>query len=327
MPTVDLPQDQFVRRDFRARFIAEKVPPQLIWDALFPPQTIRTKSVAWLRDKYSHASDPKKLRPPMKGQMGEFASVEITGLDRESTALSGWGAQLVFTPDVLDYEEEVDEVVRARDRFAWWLAEFLNNWAIGEATNNWSTSITADTRLQSILTRETSAGYEATKGFVLINHNTGTYGWDKPAANPVGDVLQWKNAFGAQEPSNQERYAYDLTDVYLDEIDFGRLQEFLVEIDAKFQIDPLGGEIRIPSVAGVALHKTKAAFYDLDSVKKSGYAILVDRNVRPLTIYQAFSPRYPIVDRWNTHQYDDDKSHARYYQYWTQRVAVLKEPK
>lgn len=328
MPVTDLPAEQFLRKEYIDRMIAEKVNGELIWDPLFPVVTTDSKSVSWLRDQYSHMSDPKKLRPPLKTQMSEFAQVEITGLDRESTALKGWGAQLIFSPDVLVYKDQVDEVVRARDRFAYWLAEFLNNWVIDELTNDWSTTFTNDTRLQTILTRETNAGYEDTKKHIVINHNNTTYGWDDASANPIGDIIQWRTAFGAQEPSNQERYGYTLTDVFVDEIEFGRLLEYLVEIDAKFQLDPLGGALTIAQIAGVTLHETRAAFYDQANSKKSGYAILLDRDARPATIYQTFDPRYDIVgDRWNTYQYDDDKTHARYYQAWTQRVAVLKEPK
>ena len=53
MPVTDLPADQFLRRDYMDRFIAERVNGQLIWNDIFPKTTITAKSVSWLRDPYS----------------------------------------------------------------------------------------------------------------------------------------------------------------------------------------------------------------------------------------------------------------------------------
>ena len=110
-------------------------------------------------------------------------------------------------------------------------------------------------------------------------------------------------------------------------MEFGRLLEYLIAVDAVFQLNPLTGDLSVPRVAGVTLHPTRAAFYDPNGVKKTGYAILLDRTVQPATIYEAFDPRFSRIDRFNTNMYDDPKDHARYYQAWTNRVAVLKEPK
>src|SRR3990172_1348877 len=144
MPVTDLPADQFLRRDYMDRFIAERVNGQLIWNDIFPKTTITAKSVSWLRDPYSSMSDPKKMRPPVHTQMAEFAQMDISSVTRESTALRGWGASLIFSPDVLVYVDQLDEVGRTRTRFADWLAEFLNNWLIDEITNDWSTTFTSD---------------------------------------------------------------------------------------------------------------------------------------------------------------------------------------
>src|SRR3990167_9697154 len=121
MPVVDLPNLQFLRKEYIYSQVAEKVAGELIWDGLFPHIDAQAKSVSWPRDQYSAFNDPKKLRPPMHTQMAEFAQIEISALDRESTALAGWGAQLIFSPDVLVYPAQVDEAARARTRFAEWL--------------------------------------------------------------------------------------------------------------------------------------------------------------------------------------------------------------
>lgn len=323
-----LPYQDFLRLEYMARDVADLVNPNLVWDAILPHQSVTAKSITYYQDLYSHMTDPLKRTPPLRGTLGEFATMKISSIERKSAALTGWGAQIEFDEDVQVYEDKLDDVVRTKARVAWWLAEFLNNWVISDMTNAWSTTFTSDATITGAIERDTDAGYEDTLGHIVINHNNTTYGWNDAAADPVLDIIDWKEAFEEQEPSTGQRYGYRLTDVYLDTPEYYDFYKYLITIDADWQKDPTGGAgIVVPTIGDVTIHQLRAAMYDTDGTKMTGYGFLFDRGNKPATIYEAFNPQFGRAGHFNVHRYMRDEDHALYFQFWTSRVTVVKEPK
>lgn len=326
MAIVTLPNQEFLRKEYIADKVADLINPNLIWEPLFPHVAANAKSVAWVKDNYSDMTDPLKRLPALRTSVSEFAHIGISGVDRYSSALKGVGFELDFDEDVALYETEIDTINRGTTRAAWWLSEYLNNQLMYDLTNNWSTSLTSDTTLASILTHESSVGYENTNGHIVISQNP-TYAWNATAADPIADILEWKTAFSAQEPATGQRYGYKLTNVYVDEIEFGDLIKYLVEVDAEWQVNPVGGEISIPEIAGVTIVPVQAAMYTPTGTKQSNWAILLDKNHPSATIYESYDPRYIKSGYFNYNQYTTDNDHKVHNQWWNNRVAVMREPK
>lgn len=326
---ITLRDEDFLRKEFQDAALDEFGLPALVWEGLMPHVPANAPKITYLAEQYSHMTDPLKLAPPTRTGRGEFASVHISGLERNVAAIRGWGMQLVFDPEMIMWEDQIDDIQRARQRFAWWMAEWVNNSVASDITNNYSTTITAtDTYLDGIITRNSDVGYESTLGHLVITHDSGTDGWDEADRNPVGDIFQWKTAFESQEPAAGELYPYSLTDLFLDSVNYGQLVEYMVDkTSTVWQVDPRGGAVTIPAIGGVRINVQKAAFYDLDGAKKNNIAFLFDRNAMPATIYEGFDARFDQVGPWNTNQYDDPKDHTTIYQAWAYRVTVLKRPK
>ncbi len=326
---ITLREDDFLRKEFQDAALEELSLPMLIWEELMPHVPANAPRITYLAERLSHMTDPLKLAPPTRSGRGEFASVRISGLERDTAAIRGWGLQLVFDPEMIMWQDQIDDVQRARQRFAWWLAEWLNNSVASDITNNYSTTITGtDAYLDSILTRNSDVGYESTLGHLVITHDSGTDAWDEADRNPVGDIFQWKTAFESQEPAAGELYPYNLTDLFLDTVNYGQLVEYMVDkTSTVWQVDPNGGAVIIPALGGVRLTPQKAAFYDLDGTKQVNTAFLFDRGAMPATIYEGFDARFGRVGPWNTNQYNDPKDHTTIYQAWAYRVTVLKRPK
>jgi hypothetical protein len=326
--TQALPLERFLRKEYMAKEVEDLINPNLIWDKILPHVAANAKSIAYLQDPYSHMTDPKKRTPPMKASLGEIPKVEISTIERKTDALKGWGMGFKFDEDIVLYEENIDDLVRTRNRVAWWLQEFINNWVINDMTNDWSTTESADTRLTAIYTHQDSTdtpGYESTNGHILIQQDS-TYRWDAADADPVFDIIEWRQLFEGQEPAAGQRYGYRLTDVYLDNEDFYNLYKYLVEIDAKWQLDP-AGDIKVPNIAGLTLHELQASMYDTDGTAVRGVALLTDRSVPAGTIYEAFDHRYLKSGPFNMHSYTENKDRGLNYDFWANRVTVMKEPK
>lgn len=332
MPVTDVSKYDFLRKEFTDRMVDDFVLPKLIFDNMGPHVVADAPSIVYLQRQYSAATDPLALAPPVQTQLGEFASLTFSELDWARKALRSWGAKLVWPPNLKTYTNQAalqDEIARTRQDFIDWFSLFINNWVARDITNNWSTTTTSDTTMAGIIDHESDVGYESTLGHVLVTHDTSNYGWSTGAANPLKDLIQWRTAFNSQEPTAGQRYNYRLTDIFLDEVEFGDLLEYLTFANAaKWQIDPTNGTLSIASVGGVRIHELEAAFYDTNMNKKSGFALLIDRNASPYTIYEAYTAGYPKTAKYfNSHQYDSDDTHETTYQLWCTRVAVLRRPK
>ncbi len=333
---ITLREEDFLRKEFQDAALEELSLPMLVWEDLMPHVPANAPRITYLAERLSHMTDPLKLVPPVRAGRGEFASVRISGLERDTAAIRGWGLQLVFDPEMIMWQDQIDDVQRARQRFSWWLAEWLNNSVASDITNNFSTTFTQDAYLDGIITRNDTSngvGYEDTLGHLVVDVDAtgGTgEGWESGNAdrNPVGDIFQWKTAFESQEPAAGELYPYNLTDLFLDTVNYGQLVEYMIDkTSTVWQVDPQGGAVIIPSLGGVRLTPNKAAFYDLNGAKKVNTAFLFDRGAMPATIYEGFDARFGRVGPWNTNQYEDPKDHTTIYQAWAYRVTVLKRPK
>lgn len=324
--TTVLPNVDFLRLEYMAKDIADLINPNLIWDAFLPHVTINAKSILYYQDLYSNMTDPLKRIPPIRTSLGEFATVKITSIDKKSAALKGWGMGFNFDEDVVLYEDRIDDVARTRGRVAWWLSEFLNNWTIYDMTNGFSTTITSDSTLTGILTNESAAGYESTLGHMVLTMDGTNHGWAGTGADPITDIIEWQECFENQEPSVGQRYGYTLTDIYLDVPEYYDLVKYLIMIDAKWQQTPQG--LTVPRIGDCRIHKIKAALYNApDGAKVTAHAFLFDNGTKPATIYEAFDPRYGKAGHFNSHKYTEDRDHSINYQFWTNRVTVVKEPK
>lgn len=333
---ITLRDEDFLRKEFQDALLSEFALPLLVWEDLMPHVPANSPMITYLSEQFSHMTDPFKVFPPTRTGRGEFASVRISGLDLTEAALNGWGMSLIFDPEMIMWQDQIDDIQRARQRFAWWLAEWLNNSVAVDITNGFSTTFTNDAYLDGIITRNATAngvGYEDTLGHLVIDQDaTGATGegWQSTntTRNPVGDIFQWKTAFDSQEPAVGELYPYELTDIYLDSVNIGQLVEYMVDkTSTVWQVNPSGGMITIPSIGGVSLNPVKAAYYDDTGTKQVNTVFLFDRGAMPATIYEAFDARFDRVGPWNTHQYDRNEDHTTIYQAWAYRVTVLKRPK
>ncbi len=333
MPIQTLAINKYLRKEFIARDVEDLVNPQLIWDPLFPHQTVDAPSIAYFQDQFSHSTDPLRTAPPTRTSISEFAQVSISPLERKTAVLRAWGTELRFDEDVRKYADRVDDMARARRRVAWWLAAFLNNWVISDVTSGFSINFTEDAVLdaivQSVKASPDGAGYHDVTGIITLEQADANRWGTLPVTDntPIFDVIDWKEAFESQEPTDGQRYGYELTDVYLDAPEYYDLYRRLINIDRQWTVSPIDKEFRVPGMGDIVLHKVGGTMYKTDGARQKGTGFLVDRNSMAATIYEAFDPVFGRSGPYNFHQYTDDKLHVIGNQWWTSRVTVVKEPK
>jgi len=306
--TVTLPNDYFLNKVYVTTEILKKMNPLLMFldpaSFEFPRVKAQSRSFVYFEDKYSDASDPMKRTARRRTSIGEFASVEISPIVQKTGQLEAFGFEIAFDEDVLLFEDKIDDLVRGRNRVAYWLAEQRNkNHGDALVQQEWGPNAT--------FTDDPLSGPRVV---------TAATPWTAAGPDPVVDIL---NARKTME--EQPGYSYRITDMFMNTADYYQLVKYLVnKTQTVWQKDPFG-VFEIPTLAGISFHQVKTpAFVLKDSVGDA--ALALDRGNPAATLYQAVNPQYAVGDEIQSHVYQDNATHKLHYQFWFMEKAAVKEP-
>jgi len=305
---VALPNEEFLNVRYIAKQILERLNPRLMFlqddGVKLPRVKANARSVTWYEDSNSDSSDPLKKTARRRTSIAEFASVDITALVQKTAALEAYGFEVAFDEDVVLFEEKIDDVMRARNRVAHWLAIQRN-------------SKHSEALAGKAFASGTDFVDDATDGPRVVTASTP---WTASSPDPVKDVLSAR-----EKLEDQSGYAYRLTDLFLNTPDYYNLVKFLVnKTSTLWQKDPFG-QFQVPALAGITFHQIGTSEITLQS-DLGRLALGVDRNNPPATLYQAFDPRFSVDDEIMAFNYMDPATHKLHYQFWYMEKAAVKEP-
>ena len=290
-----LPNDRFLRKEFIESTIMDFVDPLLPWEDMFPSVTIDALSVTWFKEQYSKTNDPNKRTPSLRREDGTFPHVQMSGIVEKTAQMQQFAFEMDFDERVRRYASMIDHIDRGMRRMAFWLAESINTQVINVLTNDLDTGQTGD---DAILTR------------------AGAQVWTHGSAAPIDDI---RNCIHDLEI--QSGYSYSPTDLFLHPTNYMELKAYLTTgVTFQWVKDPTTNDWN-GMVEGLSIHKLK------DSGLPEGKAILMDRTVAPLTIYESSDPAYSSQGKLQVHTYTSDMDHRYHVQVWRDLVPVLKEPK
>ena len=258
-----------------------------------------------------NSSDTKKKPPPRKTAGARWTKVDITNIEVKSALLNSNGFSIEIDEDAIQFTEGIDEINRAYQRVAFWLAESMN----------------------------TDIGTTLTGGVTQGSTDwTPAATWGAAGAAPVDDLLNFEALV-----DDQEGYPYTLTDVYLHNTNWRELKGYLTSIDIGDlkQRDIYGmpsiskKSIDIP-VVGASVHKMLSGITE-------NTILGMDRNNPAATVYYNNNPKYSTAKvsykgsdgklktvpniGFNFNQYVDNETHNTVMQFWIDHVCVVKEPK
>lgn len=338
------PSDQdWLNPEYHAADVFDKMNPKLVWHKFAPMINSQNMDISYETDNYSDSTDALKRLPAPHTAGGEIAHVKVSDVTKKYKSLSGRAIGYELSEEVQMFPNTgIDTAERYRERVAYWMAEYFNHLVLYDITDGARDNFdgaTADATIKAMLTRETDAGYNDNLGFIQIDHDNTTYGWDDAAADPVGDIIEWKRVMTDQEPTTGERYGYELTDLYATTDAYYALYQYLYNIDANWQRSPTG-EGDVIALHGVNVHKLPGAWYDTSGTKLTGRILGVDKAAMPFSIYWANNPAYPMANAngmvkdgnggdfsLNYHTYTKDENRSRMYDFWAFEAAVVKKPK
>ena len=309
MPDNVLSNLSILRKEFMAQDIANILNLNLIFPpGSLPSQRSDAPSIRYGKDTNSDATDPLKLDADYLASSAEFPTVKISSIAQDYKGLTRYGLSMEFDEDVRRYQSKLDEVVRARNRVAYWLASQRNTLAINaivDSTWGSGSSLTDD----------------ATGGPRVVSTSAA---WTGSTINPVADAIT-----AIQTLEDQNGYAYNLTDMWLPIKSYYNFVKYVVDNDsAAWQPDSLGSLV-VPAVGPTKFHMVRA--YPTGQFTSSAGQVGLGMDMRNPAVTRYFSTvqdgTYTEAgDGLMVHQFDEDRTNKLVYQFWFEEAYVNREP-
>lgn len=301
MKKVVLPNDEFLNPDFVEKKVLEYMKPQLMWlQGLIPMVKVDAKGIRYYKESAPISSDSefRKLRPITPGS--KFANVTISQLEEGAARIQRWGFQVRISEDARESPEGIDEITRAYEKVAYYLAMTVNA-GIGAA-------------LVAGL-KDGSSSLSGTE-------------WSEGTAKPVDDLIALQNAM-------ENGTMYTLTDAVVHRTNYRELSKYLMDLnvdaESKTKIwgvpDFKGNFVTIPAL-GITVHSMPQAAASIGGISE-GTILGLDANFPPATYYYTQSKSYPNVTENNIgfamNRFTDNETHDEVFQMWVDYVLVVKD--
>lgn len=310
MTQVSGQNEKFLRKEFVVGEVFKLMEPLLPFLEMFPKVKADARSVSYKQETVSASSDSKKKKPRDRTPSADWSYLDITPMEMKSGILNKKGFAIKVDEDAIDFTEGVDEIRRAYNKVAFWLAQDMNT-TIGDT-------------LKALATTPTW---------------TPTAAWSEGTATPVDDLIR------LEEQMEREGYPYRMTDIFVNKSNWYELKGYLTSADISegkqkeiYGIPTIMQDTMNIPVVGSGVHK-------LLSGVDEGYILALDKNNPAATTYYNNSPRYStqriqyqtVVDGkkttravpnfgFNFNQYTDQETHDVVMQFWFDQVTVVKEP-
>ncbi|MCX8207426.1 MAG: hypothetical protein N3G75_06300 [Methanothrix sp.] len=308
MVKVTLPNDQFLNPDFVETKVLELLKPKLIWLPYLARVEVDAKGIRYRKEKASPAGDPEMRAPRPVTPGAKFPTVSISQLEEDAARIGRRGFEVRISEDAREAPEGIDEIARAYERVAFYLAMAVNM-DIGQ-------TLYADVRQASSIPN--------------FQFPIGDPWSDPEDAKPIEDLLALA---GAME---QAYMPYQLTDVFVHLENYRELARYLLNLnvdqDAKEQMWGVPSftedNIKIP-VLGLTVHRVPKDAAAIGGIQE-GKILGLDRNFPAATYYYTRSKVYESRTEndigFSLHHYTDDETHDEVFQMWVDYVVVVKEP-
>jgi hypothetical protein len=182
----------------------------------------------------------------------ELATIDVSPITYTHGNLNGFGYQVRVNPRTLREIETIDELQRAYEHAAYGLAKSVNMNIVNKLKG-----VTND-----------------------ITEVAGSAVWSSATADPIGDIINFKNA------SKVEGYESRMNNLFLHPTNYNELEFYMVELDRTWAIDPRneGGD-SIPNIRGVSIQEVAT-----DELAEGSYLGL-DSRYPALTVYKYMNPQ------------------------------------
>lgn len=307
MTQVSLPNDAFLRKEFVVPRIFQIMEPYLAFLDILPKVKTDSRAIRYKQEAYSASSDTKKKTPRRISPGSRWTYLDITQMEIKSAILNKEGFAIRIDEDAVQFTEGVDEINRAYNKVAYWLAENLNT----QTTTTLTGGLTAS--------------------------SVSTTVWNDAAATPVADLINF------EDEMVQEGYPYRITDVFIHQTNFKELKAYLTSMDIgdlkQKQIygmpTVLNDTITIPVVSST-IHRLlsgldEGALLALDAKNPAG-TIFYNNNPKYASekvAYKTSDGKMKTVQNigFNFNRYEDNETHDTVMQFWLDQVCVVKETK
>lgn len=310
MTQVSGQNEKFLRKEFVVGEVFKIMEPLLPFLEIFPKIKADARAVSYKQETVSASSDTKKKTPRTRSPSAAWTYLDITPMEMKSGILNKKGFAIRVDEDAIDFTDGVDEIRRAYNKVAFWLAQDQNT-TVGDAIKAGATTPTW----------------------------TPSAVWSDGAATPVDDLIR------LEEQMEREGYPYRMTDIFINKTNWYELKGYLTsaDIDGTKQKEIYG----MPTITGdtIDIPVVGSGVHKLLSGVDEGYVLALDRNNPAATIYYNNSQRYStqkisyptVVDGrkttktvpnfgFNFNQYTDNETHDVVMQFWFDQVTVVKEP-
>ena len=308
MTQVSLPNDAFLRKEFVVPRIFQIMEPYLAFLNILPKVKSDSRAIRYKQEAYSSSTDPKKKTPRRISPRSQWTYLDITQMEIKSAILNKEGFAIRIDEDAIQFTEGVDEINRAYNKVAYWLAQHLNTLTATALTDG-ATDLSTDW--------------------------TPTAVWSDAGATPVDDLIR------LEAQMEREGYPYVMTDIFIHKTNFYEMKAYLTSMDIsdRKQKEIYGmpaisrHAITIP-VVGSTIHKLLSGGID------EGYILALDAKNPAGTIYYNNNPKYSTEKiayktsegmktvqniGFNFNRYVDDETHDTVMQFWIDQVCVVKE--
>jgi len=304
---VTLPNEKFLRKEVVLGTVFEVLEPYLAFHEIVPKVKAPERVVRYKQETVSASSDTKKKLPRSRTPRSKWAQLGITPMTIKAGILNQEGFEIRIDEDAVQFSSGIDEIQRAYNRAAFWIAEHIN----------------------------TSIATALTDGATLPTWAP-TAVWSDSSATPVDDLIRFKHAM------KREGYPYKLSDVFVHADNLSELSAYLTSLDigdlkqkAIYGMPEITDDyIDIP-VVGARVHGLMSGITD-------GNILGVDRRNPAATFFYNNNPKYvantikykdstgklKTVPNFgiNVHRYHDDESHDEVFQMWVDSTTEVKEP-
>lgn len=303
-----------LRKEFMAQDVAKLLNDYLIFATnSLPAFAANAQSIRYNQDLYSDDSDPLKLDPALLASSAEFPTVKISSITEKFAGMVRYGFAVEFDENVRRYTDKLDEVVRARDRIARWLAVYRNTLATNAVVQSkWGATATVSD--------------DSTNGPRVFSASVP---WTASTASPVNDVID-----GIQRLEAQSGYAYRLTDIWMPSLAYYSFVKYIVGTmasTANWQQTPFQPNLVVPAIGNVKFHLVNQPPSGTFTDSQGQIGLGMDMSPGHVAVTRYFSdaqvePFTRAGDGLYAHQYVNDKNHKLVYQFWFEETYVNREP-
>lgn len=304
---VTLPNEKFLRKEVVLSKVFEIMEPYLVFHDILPKVKAPERVVRYKQETTSASTDAKKKTPKTRTPGSKWAQLGITPMTIKAGVLNQEGFEIRIDEDAVQYAAGVDQIKRAYNRAAYWLAEHIN------------TSIAT-----ALIAGATTPTW------------TPTAAWSAATATPVTDLRTFRHQM------KREGYPYILSDVFVHSDNLDELSGYLTDVsigDLK-QREIFGMPKITDDYIDIPVIHTQV--HGLMSGITEGNLLGIDRRNPAGTFFYNNNPKYGsetikyrnsegklvTVPNFgiNVHKYHDDESHDEVFQLWVDSTTEIMEP-